>query len=86
MFDLVENAGDNAGYELRIGYDTKSKRFFVIGYIVFIDNHELEYERDGRTLYFTSMEDALRYITEYQPVNDNQLVFDFERDVNAKHE
>jgi len=80
MFNLREEAGDNAGYELRIGYDHRRNQFYVRGYIVFMEPRfdVKEYERDGATLWFASQDDALKHITEYKYRNTNQQVIDFE--------
>ena len=87
MFNLVENAGDNAGYELRIGYDVESHKFYVTGYIIFKDGkHDYEKRRDGATRWFNSMDEAVRFMMEYEEEHHEQLKFDFEKDINAKHE
>jgi hypothetical protein len=61
MFDMKENAGDSVGYELRITYDAKYKRYSVSGYIIFDGP---EYARDGSFLHFQTMEEAIKYITD----------------------
>jgi hypothetical protein len=90
MFDLKENAGDNHGYELRIGYNRARAMFYVRGYIVFRqDRYEVtEYERDGSTLWFPSQEDAMEHILKYPVPNPNQMKFNFEIEetTNGEHE
>jgi hypothetical protein len=67
MFDPKEHAGDNAGYELRIRYDVDTNRYFVTGYIIFKGSYNrVEYDRDGMSIFFDSMKDAMRHITEYE--------------------
>jgi len=79
MFDLKEQAGDDAGYELRVGYSRAHDQFYVKGYIIFLGKHGLhEYERDGATLWFPTIDDALKHITQYPEPNPNQLLFDYE--------
>lgn len=66
MFDMRQNAGGNAGYELRISYNKDMNKFFVSGYVIFMDgNNRMRYDRDGASLQFTTMEAAIEHITNY---------------------
>jgi hypothetical protein len=66
MFDMVKNAGDNAGYQLRITYNAENKTYHLSGFVVFKDNNNrIEYDRDGATLFFNSLDEVIAHITNY---------------------
>jgi hypothetical protein len=67
MFDMKKNAGDNAGYQIRITYNTDQNLYHVTGFVVFKDAHQrIEYDRDGATRSFQTMEAAIASIVDYK--------------------
>lgn len=66
---MQKNAGDNEGYQLRITYDALENRYSLSGFIIiqkFQNNDKLSFAKDGKELYFDSIEEVLEHITQYK--------------------
>ena len=69
MFDIVKNAGEDEGYQLRITYNTTLKKVMVTGFSVYMDGTRTRFAQDGATLIFDSLEDAINHIIN----NENKI-------------
>ena len=86
MFNFVESAGDNAGYQIRITYNPETKKYLISGYIMFKDRSGyLEHDRDGAPIVFDTIEAALTWIINYPDVQQRrdpkQLELNFEKEM-----
>lgn len=73
MFDMKRNAGDDAGYQIRITYHANIKMYTVTGYIICDgkEREQYEYERDGAVRYFETMDEAMAFLGAY-PKDENR--------------
>jgi hypothetical protein len=65
---MVESAGENEGYQIRITYDTATEKYYVSGFIIRINlvSRLNEYDRDGSTVSFDTLGEAIKFIKNHE--------------------
>jgi hypothetical protein len=68
MFDMVKNTGPHLGYQLRITYNKNLGKYILSGHSVMISqrpNKTIEFDADGSSLVFETLEAVLNHIKNY---------------------